>query len=94
MRSYVDYGYKTYGNYIFENFAVDIDYMVTGYVTFYYQPFEWNEGDNIDFDRHSEFSKKLEDILLDQISPVDVKTKTYSWKRTFKRIILKRGTNN
>lgn len=79
MRSDIDYDLKTYGGYIFENFTVDVDYV----------DFNWDAGDNIDFDEHQEFAKNLENILFGQVSPVDIKTKTYSWKRTFKRIIFK-----
>lgn len=82
MRSKVLYRYgRYYGDYPCNNFMIHVDYQDVG--------FSWNEGEYIDFDKHQEFSKKLEDMLLDQISPIDVKTKTYSWKRTFKRIILK-----
>lgn len=72
------HGLRYYGNYPCENYMVDVDYN-------YY----WDSGEDIDFDKHREFSKKLEDILLDQISSIDVKTETHPWKRTFKRIFLK-----
>lgn len=82
MRSNVTYRYsRYYGDYPCNNFMVHVDYQG--------DDFSWNEGGYIDFDKHREFSKKLEDMLLDQESPIDVKTKTYSWKRTFKRIIFK-----
>ena len=66
MLSNVTYKNKFYGNYPCEDFTVEVGYC---------SDFRHRHR-KIDFEKYHEFSKKLEDILLGQISPVEIRWTT------------------
>lgn len=60
-------GTNNYGRYQCAEFSITVDYGDS----------PWEQGRHMDFDAHPEFAKKLEEMLLGKITPVDLKYQSW-----------------
>jgi hypothetical protein len=67
----VSLGGRNYGGYTSHNGTISLDYQPVGAFPIYYD--FWAEGEEINFHANSDFLKRLKEILLGKVCPVDLR---------------------
>jgi hypothetical protein len=67
----VSLGGRNYGGYKSHNGTISLDYQTVGAFPIYYDL--WAQGEEINFHANSDFLKRLKEILLGKVCPVDLR---------------------